>query len=455
MAIEKLSATRIASLKKNGMYGDGGNLWLQVTNNGANKSWIFRWTEHATGKELKMGLGSLDTVDLDTARDDAKRCRLMVHRGKDPKQERDATKLDARIAAGKVKTVKEVAEEYYEIKYVGKGKKRRRTTRLHLDNYVIATIGDMPIQKVDTNVILDQILCRKGEPEEIRELWLRKNPTAGEVQGHLDRMFNFARSPAKKYYSGDNPASWEILQHVLPSSEEVHQTKHHKSLPYKDAGRFFCAVRTDIDRRPGHGGYRTMASFALEFDGLSGVRIGEVTKAQRKEFDFETMIWTVPPENKKSKKKPRRIPITTHMKKVLDQVLEHCRNPSRRNPSPKHPDPSPEALMFPGYHRGTKMDDSTVQDVIKRIKWEDPKLTVHGFRSTLRDWCRANRFPPEWWEIQVDHKLGDRTSQSYGHDDLLEQRRGMMELYGEYCSKPAPEPKAGKVFNLSDKRRTA
>jgi integrase len=443
MAIEKLSATKITRLNENGMYGDGGNLWLQVTNNGINKSWKFRWTDRIIGKEHKLGLGSLDTVDLDKAREYAARYRLMLHEGQDPRQKRDASKLEAQIAAGLMKTVEQVADEYYEARYIGKSDKRRKISRLHLNNYIIATIGKWPIQKVDTNVILEQL--------GLRELWLQKNPTAGEVQGHLDRMFNYAIH--KKYYSGQNPASRDILQHLLAPSTDVYQTKHHKSLPYKDAGRFFRAIRADFDVRH-QPGYRTMSSFALEFVGLTGVRVGEVTQACWREFDEDTMIWTVPSEHKKNKKKSREVPITRAMNKILDQLRQRRREASRRREAVEA-SISPKDLVFPGYHKGTKMDDSTVLRVIDRTWKEDIEITTHGFRSTLRDWCRANRFPDVWWEIQVDHKLGDKTSQSYGPDQLTEKRRGMMELWGEYCSGPAPEPKTGKVVNLTSKRRSA
>jgi integrase len=458
----RLTPTRIAALIKKGKditVGDTGNLYLQIRGGAA--SWLFRWNERVIDengnkrrKERVMGLGSLNDIGLFEARDLALQHRKVKKRGRDPKVERDAALLDARIAAGRVKTVRQVADEYYDVRYAGKSDKRRRTARLHIDNYIIATIGDVPIEKVDTNMIVNQVLMRDDPSNPVlHDIWNRKNPTGGEVQGHLDRMFDFARSPANKYYSGDNPASWEVLQYVLPSSADVHQTEHHKSLPYKDAGRFFCAVRNDIDQRQGHG-YRTMPSFALEFTGLTGVRIGEVIQAQWKEFDFDEMIWNVPAAHKKNKKASREIPITSHMLNVLDQLRGRRRDASRRCEA-SEASTSPEALVFSGYH-GSKLAYKSVQGVIKRVWPEDPTITVHGLRSTLRDWCRANRFPPVWWLIQVDHKDGDKTSQSYGHDPLTEERRGMMELYGEHCSKPTPsEPKTGKVVKLSDKRRTA
>jgi len=88
MARAKLSASRIARLTRNGRYGDGGNLWLQVTNNGAGKSWLFRWTERGTGRERMIGLGSYDTVDVERARELARGFRRHLLDGKDPALER-------------------------------------------------------------------------------------------------------------------------------------------------------------------------------------------------------------------------------------------------------------------------------------------------------------------------------------------------------------------------------
>jgi integrase len=291
----------------------------------------------------------------------------------------------------------------------------------------------MPIQKVDTPVIVERVL---------REIWKQKTTTGGEVQGHLDRIFDFAIH--KKYYHGENPASWKVLKHVLPSRGELHTTKHHNSLPYKDVGRFLQDLRAERDTRVGRNGGHTTAALALEFIVLSGVRAGEVTNVQWKDIDLKCMIWNVPPEKKKNKKIMRPVPITKPMLNVLEEAQV------------RRTDDSPEALVFQSQKaHASKMVVGTLRAIADRIGWDRLKLTTHGFRSTLRDWCRANRFPVEWWEIQVDHRLGDKTSQSYGHDPLIEERRGMMELWGEYCSKPAPEPKAGTVLKLSDKRRSA
>jgi integrase len=180
------------------------------------------------------------------------------------------------------------------------------------------------------------------------------------------------------------------------------------------------------------------------------------------------MVWNVPSENLKTgylDGETRPVPITKPMLAVLEQakliaypqisfkyakyghtvqIFERARHT---------PDQSTDALVFPNSTGGI-FENSHVARFVRRTLKES-KATPHGFRSTLRDWLRAETsFDDVLWKLQVDHKTGDKTDQSYGHDKLLEKRRGMMELWGEYCSKLAPEPKAGDVVKLSHKRRT-
>lgn len=435
--VGKLSASRIAKLTANGMYGDGGNLWLQVTNNGAGKSWIFRWTERGTGRERNMGLGPLITVDLDDARELAKGYRLMLLQGKDPKAERDNARLDVDIAAGRAKTAGQVADYYFNVKYAPKKSVQfRKNTSDYLRKYVHDPIGSMPIQKVDRHTILET--CG------LRELYMRRHETAKTVLGHFDRMFQLAIYQG--WYAGENPAKWKGgLKEVLPTSRDIHWTQHRPSLPYTDMGRFMEALRHHQD----HGDPRSLnVALLIEFVALSCVRVGEARLAQWKEFDLDRMVWMVPWQHLKMgaiHRTDRPIPITKPMLAVIKKMEN------------RRADQTGEAFMFPNRYKAPIRATVPPNFLAITFKWET-KLTAHGFRSTLRDWCRANRFPPEWWDIQVDHAIGNgnKASQAYGHDTLLEQRRGMMELWGEYCSKPAPEPQTGDVVvKLSDKKRRA
>lgn len=260
---------------------------------------------------------------------------------------------------------------------------------------------------------------------------------------HLNRIFDLA---INKYYpGGKNPAAWKTLQYMLP--DDPHRVEHHKSVPHGEMGRFMEKTRAYVDDRRGHKRIRTTVSFAVEFIALTGARGNEVRKAQWKEIDIGRMVWTAPWQNLKMGHKHHtdlERPITKSMLAVLEEIR------GRRL------DRSPDAFVFPAKWAkdGMLNRPNFNQFIREQLGWEID-ATNHGFRSTLKDWCRANKFPEAWYEIQVDHALGNKVGQAYGHDKLLDQRRGMMELWDEYCSKPAPEPKAGEVVNLSDKRRSA
>jgi integrase len=438
MARDKLSQTRVDKLTQNGMYGDGGNLWLEVTNNGKGKSWLFRWTEPGTRRDRWMGLGPVHTVTLERARELATANRLLLRDHKDPKAEHESRRLDDLIARGLAKTVNQVADEYFEVRVARKSRHYRKQTVRLLKRYVRDPIGEMPIQKVNTEIIL----TNTG----LFDLWTRQHPTAVAVHGHLERIFK--RAIARKYYRGENPASWSILQQILPASGDVHKAKHHAWLPYKDVGRFMEALRSfryTTKRFSAQKDLRPIMTLMIEWVILTGVRIEEARDATWEEIDLPIKTWTVPWQHLKAGRKhhtDRPVPITKPMLAVIKELKKH------------DVDQSPNALVFPGHKDGRQFGESAHVNFLNyAFKWET-KVTLHGFRSTLRDWWRANRFPPEWWDIQVDHVSGNRVSQAYGHDPLLEERRGVMELWGEYCSKPAPpEPKANDVVVLADKRR--
>ena len=286
MAIHKLKWSKVRSITTDGMYGDGGNLWLSVTNDGSGKSWVFRWTVPGTRRERVMGLGPVHTVDLDEAREKARECRKLLLADKDPLIERDSARLDRDIAAGLAKTVNEVVDEYWNAKIGHKSSHYINQSTWMLGKYVREPIGTMPIQKVNTNTILNQVGLRK--------LWTEQHPTAVILHSHLKRMFSLAI--ANKYYRGDNPAAWVgHLEHILPRSKDVHRAEHHSWVPYQNMGRFMAKLRAWEDqsaRRTGH----TTVALLLEFVVLTAVRLSEVRLATWNEFDLERLIWNVPPE---------------------------------------------------------------------------------------------------------------------------------------------------------------
>src|SRR5262249_31405701 len=156
------------------------------------------------------------------------------------------------------------------------------------------------------------------------------------------------------------------------------------------------------------------------------VRMSEARLATWEQFDLQTMIWNVPPENLKTghlNGKVRPVPITKPMLDVIKQMQK------------KDIDQSPNALVFPSPHGGPLDQSSCSQFLRNTLKWKSPKIDVHGFRSTLVDWCRAQKIYPEHLiKRQLDHVIGNKVDQAYGHDQHLEQRRAMMEEWGKWCA---------------------
>jgi integrase len=436
----ELSPTKIAGLIKKARdgklkrwHGDGGNLWLQITNKGAAVSWVFRWTDRNEGRDRYIGLGSYRDVGLDLAREKAREYRTMLSQGKDPAEQREKKKIEDQIARGLAKTVSQVLDQFDETMNKHADRSRSHTIlTARLFKIIRNKIGNWPIEKVVQNTILED--CG------LRELWVSKHVTAQKLQNLLDRVFKFAIG--KDYYHGKNPAAWETLKHLLPASHDVHVEQHLEGVPYAEMGLFMEKNRASVDKRFD---IRTAVSFALELVALTGARGIEVRKARWSHIDHNRMVWIIPWQNLKSGKKHRRDlerPITKAMLIVLDQMEQ------------RRTDRSPDALIFPPAFAGRTglMSQDSFRNHMKQFN--DWKTDPHGFRSTLKDWWRHNGFPMDWYEIQVDHALGNDTQQAYGSDAMLEERRGKLELWGDYCSKPAPpKPQTDAVIKLADKRR--
>jgi integrase len=231
-----------------------------------------------------------------------------------------------------------------------------------------------------------------------------------------------------------NPAAYvDNLEHLLPDHD--HKVEHHASLDHKHLPRFMADLRNYQDRSARKAG-RTVASYAVEFAILAAARANEVCGAQWKEIQFDQETWNVPPDHLKSGHKHRktcRRPITKSMMDVL-RIMER-----------QFPDHSAEDLVFPSSYGGGQLWVPTLGATIAKVELST-SITTHGFRSTFTDWARAKRYPIEWIEAQLDHLPLGKVRQAYARDDLLSERRKMMEEYDAYAS--CPEPHAGNVIPL-------
>jgi integrase len=413
-----------------GRHSDGKNLYVIISRPGVG-SFMYR------SNKYQEGLGSIDVVTVTEAREKAAAIRKLEHEGKDPKVERENARLDQEIAKGLAKTFGEVADEYSNA-YVKHTSSSWKEQVLWLRRVYLDKISHITIQKIDLNIhILDDAYVG------FNKLWTDKHGTAKALRILLNGIFEFA---VAKGYRGDSPVASVRLRRLLRRSRDVHTVTHRASLPYQTIPLFMATLRTWKDpskRQYGH----TIMALLIEMIVLTGVRMSEARLAEWREFDLENMIWTVPWQHLKMgkfHKKDRPVPITPQMLAVLQQMRE------------KSIDQSPTALVFPSPYGGPYNRTSCVNFLDKTLKWT-PKITTHGFRSTLRDWCRVNKHDDLLWKIQADHASGDKSDQAYGTQSaVFEQRRQMMTAYGKFCDRPTPAAGTNVAqINEARKRRRA
>ena len=401
----KLTALKADKVKPPGYYGDGGGLFLQVSRYGT-KSWVFRFK--ANGRLREMGLGSLDTYTLAEARDRARECRKLRDEGKDPIEERKAARMQAKLDAARSMTFRACAEAYIAAHKAGwRSPKSLTAWEGTLGAYVYPAFGDLPVQAIDTALVTKAI-----EP-----IWAEKPETAGRVRGRIEAILNWAA--ARDYRQGENPARWRgHLDKLLPKKSKVRRVEHHAALPYVEIGAFL----TDLRQQKG------VAARALEFTILSAARTAEAIGARWDEFDRAERLWTVPAERMKAGKE-HRVPLSDAALAILEDLQK-----SRRGD-----------YVFPGDRVGRPISNMAMTMTLRRMKRTD--LTVHGFRSSFRDWAAERTgFPAEVAEMALAHTVADAVERAYRRGDLFQKRRQLMDAWARHCTTPAP---AGKVVSFA------
>jgi integrase len=256
--------------------------------------------------------------------------------------------------------------------------------------------GDLPVRQIDRALVI----------EVLDPIWLTKPETARRVRGRIEAIMDFAIARGWRG-EGDNPARRGPLVRGL--SKQTNKVKHHAALPYTEIGSFMADLRKE----------KGTAAAALEFLILTAGRTGEVISARWREIDWAKRVWSVPAERMKSKRE-HRVPLSVPALNVLERL------PNRD-----------EGFIFPGVKTDRPLSNMALLVLLGRMKRSD--LTVHGFRSTFRDWAaERTSFPREVAEAALAHVLGDKTEAAYQRGDMLEKRRRLMDAWAEFCAKRAP-----------------
>jgi integrase len=181
-------------------------------------------------------------------------------------------------------------------------------------------------------------------------------------------------------------------------------------MPYEDVAAFVGKLR---DRE-------ATAALALEFCILTAARSGEILGAQWAEIDLDKKIWTVPANRMKAGRE-HRVPLSARVVSILKQMAKL-----------KMGD-----FVFPGQARGKPLSNMAMEMMLRRMKID--YATVHGFRSSFRDWAgNVSSFPREVTETALAHVIGDKAEQAYRRSDALEKRRKLMDAWATYCEPKTP-----------------
>jgi len=390
--LNRLSAMQVMRAKRPGVLSDGGGLYLQVSRSLA-KSWLFRYMRG--GRARGMGLGPLHTITLAEARDKALVCRKQLLGGIDPLDERHAQRKAARQVCRSL-SFRECASQYIEAhRSSWKSEKNITHWKNTLANYAHPIMGDMLVSDIDTDEVM-----RVLEP-----IWTTKTETASRLRGRIESVLAWAA--VRRYRDGMNPARWKgHLDQLLPNPSKVQKTVHHAAMPYGDAPAFMATLLTQ----------KGLDAAALQLAILTASRTNEVLGAKRLEFDLAAKLWTIPPERMKTGRE-HRVPLSTAAVALVKTLL----------------DASGSEFVFPGQKKGRPLSDTAMLNLLKRMGYND--LTVHGFRSTFKDWAReTTHYPNEVSEAALAHVIGDQTEAAYARGDLFHKRAGLMQDCADYLA---------------------
>ena len=385
----RINVRQFATLIKPGVYSDGGGLYLRVRKSGS-RSWLFICM--IRGRRRELGLGSAHDVTLAQARQKAGEARAAFIEGRDPVVERAA----AAQPAIRPQTFGEFSETLIDdIESGFRNDKHRKQWRSTLAMHA-AALGPKALAAIDTEDIV----------EVLKPIWTKIPETASRVRGRIERVLDAAK--AKRFRSGENPARWRgHLELLLPRRSKIDK-EHHAALPFVDIAAFMSELA----------GRSATAARALEFTILTAARTSEALGATWDEIDLETKVWSIPAVRMKAGQ-PHQIPLSAGVIAVLEGV------------GPKSS--GSRDLVFRNAE-GARLSNMSMSMLLRRMGRES--ITVHGFRSTFRDWAgEATSFAREDIEMALAHTIESKAERAYRRGRALNKRRELMAAWSLFCER--------------------
>ena len=430
MILGKLKALTVERVKAPGMLGDGGGLYLQITERGVDendkpivaKSWLFRFRLHGhtskTGKPTsrEMGLGPFPDVTLEEARGKAMDCRRLCREGVDPIDARNAARARAALEAVQAMTFKHCIKGYIKSHREGwRNSKHAGQWESTLSTYAEPLIGALPVRSIETGHVMKVLEqeVRTGD-DKIASLWSAKTETASRLRGRIEFGIGLGKGARLSRRREPGPLAWPSrpTPAVARQGEKI---QHHAALPYDNLPDFMVALQAQ----------EGVGARALEFAILTAARTGEVIGAQWAEIDLTEKIWIVPATRMKAAKQ-HRVPLSARALEILEGI-DPVAASERQN--------DVNSFVFPGRKPGEPLSNMAFLMLLRRMDRGD--LTAHGFRSSFRDWAaERTSFPNDVAEMALAHTVSGKVEAAYRRGDLFERRRRIMADWATFCVTP-------------------
>lgn len=390
MEMSALSGKLTKKLVENlgpGRHGDGAGLYLVVDPSGARR-WIVRVTvkgqKNRKGAPLRtdFGLGGADVVTLNQARERALAYRRMAKSGLNPRLQGER----------EVPSFEELSRQVHIDRLpTWKNAKHGQQWLNTLRDYAFPKIGRMPVDSIGQPEVL---MC-------LSPIWTAKHETAKRLAQRIKTVLDVAKSQG--FRSGENPVTEIREAGVLPKVSA--RAKHHEAMPWRKLPAFYAELETR----------NAVAAKALQVTILTACRTSEVLEARWAEIDFDAQLWTIPAARMKTGL-THRVPLTEDALAILDPLRALA-----------------SEVVFEGQKRHQPLSNMSMLMLLRRMGRGD--LTVHGFRSSFRDWAgEASGAPREVAEAALAHQIGSEAERAYARSDLLERRRDLMTRWAAFLT---------------------
>jgi integrase len=390
IAVRKpLSVAAVAKLKKQGRYGVGDGVYLQISK-WKTRAWVFRYERF--GKTHYMGLGPCHLISLAQARAKGRDAQRMLLDGDDPLSAKRQKRTDEALKLAREQTLEQCARAYLADHDVGWSAASSIQWRQSLSTYVFPLIGKLPVAEIDLPLVLKVL-----EP-----IWKEVPETASRVRSRLEAILGWAT--VRGLRAGDNPARWtNNLKHLLPSRGKFDEVEQFAALPYKEMGGFMKRLRAE----------HSVAARALEFTVLTAARRGEVLGARW--IEIQDGLWVIPKERMKARVE-HRVVLSGPALNLLAAL------------------PREGEYVFIGRRAGRPLNGMSFSRLLAKLGYT---ATIHGFRATFKTWAsETTAYPNHVVEQALAHAISNAVEATYLRGDLIDKRRQLMEAWADYCAEP-------------------